>query len=99
MCMCLHGLSTGRHVSCIVFFDFMTGQLYCSLKFKLNMQDTSKTVCCTTLHIYKGLENEITTGEGIWLTLTPSIGTSTLTQTILPSVLNDFTVRFCKLKV
>ena len=69
-------------------FDFMvTGQLYCSLKFKLNMQDTSKTVCCTTLHIYKGLENKITTGEGIWLTLIPSIGTSTriLTQTILPT--------------
>ena len=76
-------------------FDFMvTGQLYCNLKFKLNMQDTSN-VCCTTLHIYKGL----TTGEGIWLTLTPSIGTSTLTQTILPTVLNDFTVRLCKQKV
>ena len=83
-------------------FDFMvTEQLYCSLKFKLNMQDTNKTVCCTTLHIYTGLENKITTGEGIWLTLIPSIGTSTriLTQTILPTVLNDFTVRHCKQKV
>ena len=60
MCMCLHGLSTGRHVSCIVFFDFMTGQLYCSLKLKLKIQDTSKKVCCIyPPYIYKGLENEI----------------------------------------